>query len=186
MNTELFGQFMTQIQISITLGLIASFPYILWEVWRFVRPALSATEAKKSGSVIVFSALFFFIVVAFAYFLIIPFSLSFATGYFISSQIQNLFTLDNYISFITMMMLGCGVVFELPMIIFFLAKMGMITASFMRAYRRHSIVVILILAAFITPSPDMFTMTIVAIPIYILFEISILVAARVNPETESS
>jgi sec-independent protein translocase protein TatC len=182
MNTELFGQFITQIQISLTLGLIASFPYILWEVWRFVRPALSTGEAGKSGRIVAFSAFFFFLGVVFAYFLIIPFSLSFATGYYISGQIQNLFTLDNYIGFITMMMLGCGIVFELPMIIFFLAKMGLVTASFMRAYRKHSFVVILILAAIITPSPDMFTMTVVAVPIYVLFEISILVAARVNPE----
>ena len=180
-NTELFGQFMTQIQISLVLGLVFAFPYILWEIWRFIRPALSETEAKKSGRVVVFSSFFFFLGVAFAYFLIVPFSLNFAYGYQISSQINNLFTLDNYISFVTMMMLGCGVVFELPMIIYFLAKLGIITAGFMRTYRRHAIVAILILAAVITPSPDMFTMTIVAIPIYFLFELSIVVAARVNP-----
>jgi sec-independent protein translocase protein TatC len=119
--------------------------------------------------------------VAFAYFVIIPFSLNFAAGYAISSQINNFFTLDNYIGFVTMMMLGCGIVFELPMVIYFLAKMGIITATFMRTYRSHAIVVILILAAVITPSPDMFTMTIVAIPIYFLYELSIIVAARVNP-----
>lgn len=180
-NTELFGQFMTQIQISIVLGVVFAVPYIIWEVWRFIRPALSETEAKKSGRVVVFSSLFFFFGVAFAYFLIIPFSLNFAYGYQISGQVNNMFTLDNYISFVTMMMLGAGVIFELPMVIYFLAKMGIITAQFMRQYRRHSIVVILILAAIITPSPDMFTMTIVAIPIYFLFELSIVVAARVNP-----
>lgn len=181
MNTELFGQFMTQIQIAIVLGFVFSFPYIIWEIWRFIRPALSESEARKSGRVVVFSSVFFFVGVAFAYFLIIPFSLNFAYGYQISGQINNMFTLDNYISFVTMMMLGSGAIFELPMIIFFLAKMGIITAQFMRNYRRHAIVVILILAAVITPSPDMFTMTIVAIPIYFLFELSIIVAARVNP-----
>ena len=103
------------------------------------------------------------------------------SGYYISGQINNFFTLDNYIGFVTMMMLGCGIVFELPMIIYFLAKLGIITAAFMRQYRRHAIVVILILAAVITPSPDMFTMTLVAIPIYLLYELSIVVAARVNP-----
>ncbi|MBS1618224.1 MAG: twin-arginine translocase subunit TatC [Bacteroidetes bacterium] len=181
MNTELFGQFMTQIQISIVLGVVFSFPYIIWEIWRFIRPALSETEARKSGRIVVFSSVFFFIGVAFAYFLIVPFSLNFAYGYQISGQVSNMFTLDNYISFVTMMMLGSGAIFELPMIIFFLAKMGIITAQFMRNYRRHAIIVILILAAVITPSPDMFTMTIVAIPIYFLFELSIVVAARVNP-----
>ena len=181
-NTELFGQFMTQIQISIVLGIVFAFPYILWEVWRFIRPALSETEAQKSGRIVVFSSFFFFFGVAFAYFLIIPFSLNFAYGYQISSgHVDNLFTLDNYISFVTMMMLGAGIIFELPMIIYFLAKVGVITAGFMRKYRRHAVVVILILAAVITPSPDMFTMTIVAIPIYFLFELSIIVAARVSP-----
>jgi sec-independent protein translocase protein TatC len=181
LNTELFGQFITQIQICFVLGFVAAFPYILWEIWRFIRPALSETEAKKSSRIILFSSFFFFTGVAFAYFVIIPFSLNFASGYAISSQINNFFTLDNYIGFVTMMMLGCGIVFELPMVIYFLAKMGIITAKFMRTYRRHAIVVILILAAVITPSPDMFTMTIVAIPIYFLYELSIIVAARVNP-----
>lgn len=181
LNTELFGQFITQVQISFVLGLVAAFPYILWELWRFVRPALSDTEAKKSGRVVAFSSAFFFTGVAFAYFVIIPFSLNFASGYYISDQINNFFTLDNYIGFVTMMMLGCGIVFELPMVIFFLAKLGIMSAKFMRTYRRHAIVVILILAAVITPSPDMFTMTVVAIPIYMLYELSIFVAARVHP-----
>ena len=186
MNTELFGQFITQIQISMVLGFVFAFPYVLWEVWRFIRPALSESEARKSGRIVVFSSLFFFLGIAFAYFLIVPFSLNFASGYYISSQITNFFTLDNYISFVTMMMLGCGIVFELPMVIFFLAKLGIITAEFMRTYRRHAIVVILILAAVITPSPDMFTMTIVAIPIYMLYELSIIVAARVQKGKKAS
>jgi sec-independent protein translocase protein TatC len=181
LNTELFGQFITQIQISITLGFVVAFPYVLWEVWRFIKPALSEKEAKKSSRVIIFSSGFFFAGVAFAYFLIIPFSLNFAASYYISSQVNNFFTLDNYIGFVTMMMLGSGIVFELPMIIYFLAKLGIITALMMRTYRRHAIVIILILAAVITPSPDMFTMTLVAIPIYFLYELSILVAVRVNP-----
>jgi sec-independent protein translocase protein TatC len=181
MNTELFGQFITQIQMSITFGFIVAFPYILWELWSFVKPALSESEAKKSSAIILASSLFFFVGVLFAYFLIIPFSLNFAAHYMVSGVINNMFTLDNYIGFITMMMLGCGIVFELPMIIYFLAKINIITATFMRDYRRHAIIVIMVLAAVITPSPDMFTMMIVAVPIYILYELSILVAARVNP-----
>lgn len=180
MNTELFGQFITQIQMSFVMGLIVAVPYIIYEIWRFIRPALSAREARISGRIVGFSGIFFFIGVLFAYFIIVPFSINFAANYLISDQISNLFTLDNYIGFVTMMLLGCGLIFELPMIIFFLAKMGIITADFMREYRRYAIVVILILAAFITPSPDMFTMMLVAIPIYILYEISIVVAARVG------
>jgi len=181
LNTELFGQFIAQLQVCILLGFVASFPFIIYEVWRFVKPALSPEESKKASAIIIFSSLFFFLGVAFAYFLIIPFSLSFATNYVVSAQIENRFTFDNYTGFVSMMMLGCGAVFELPMIVYFLAKMGLLTASFMRAYRRHAIVVIMIVAAIITPSPDMFTMMVVAIPIYFLYELSILLANRINP-----
>jgi sec-independent protein translocase protein TatC len=185
LNTELFGQFITQIQVSLTLGFVVAFPYILWEIWSFIKPALSETEARKSSRVVFFSSFFFFIGVAFAYFIIIPFSLNFAAGYYISGQINNFFTLDNYIGFVTMMMLGAGIVFEMPMIIYFLAKLGIITALFMRTYRKHAVIVILIVATVLTPSPDVFTMTLVAIPMYILYELSIIVAARVNPGMNS-
>jgi sec-independent protein translocase protein TatC len=181
LNTELFGQFISQIQICIVVGVVAAFPYVLWEIWRFVRPALSYGEMKKSRSIILFSSFFFFIGVLFAYFLVIPFSLNFANGYTISSHIENRFSFDNYVGFITMMLLGSGLVFELPMVVFFLAKSGLLSASFMREYRRHAIVIILIAAAIITPSPDMFTMLIVAVPIYFLYELSILIAKRINP-----
>jgi sec-independent protein translocase protein TatC len=181
LNTELFGQFMAQIQVSLVLGLVASFPYVIWEIWRFVRPALSEKEAKKSSSIIIFSSLFFFVGLVFAYFLIIPFSLSFATNYIVSSQIENRFTFDNYVGFFTMMLLGSGAVFELPMVVFFMAKIGLLSASFMKTYRRHAVVVILIVAAIITPSPDMFTMMVVAAPIYVLYELSILIAQKINP-----
>lgn len=181
LNTELFGQFISQIQICIVLGIVAAFPYIIFEIWRFVRPALSAEEASKSSRIIIFSSLFFFVGVLFAYFLVIPFSLSFANSYVISNQIENRFTFDNYVGFITMMMLGSGLVFELPMIVYFLAKMGLLTATFMRTYRRHAVVVIMIVAAVITPSPDMFTMMVVAVPIYFLYELSILLANKINP-----
>jgi len=185
LNTELFGQFMTQIQISMMLGFVVAFPYVIWEIWRFIKPALSENEAKKSSRIILSSSIFFFIGVAFAYFIIVPFSLNFASSYYISGQINNFFTLDNYIGFLTMMMLGCGVVFELPMVIYFLARFGIVSARFMRTYRRHAVVVILIVSTVITPSPDVFTLTLVAIPIYFLYEISILVAARVNPGNKS-
>lgn len=181
LNTELFGQFISQIQICLVVGIVVAFPYVLWEIWRFVRPALSGDELKKSRVVILFCSFFFFVGVLFAYFLIIPFSLSFANSYTISTHIENRFSFDNYIGFITMMSLGSGLIFELPMAVFFLAKLGLLSASFMREYRRHAIVVILIAAAIITPSPDMFTMMIVAVPIYVLYELSILIARRINP-----
>jgi sec-independent protein translocase protein TatC len=181
LNTALFGQFIAQLQICILLAFIFAFPVCVFEVWRFVKPALSETEAKKSGRVILFSSLFFAAGVLFAYFLIIPFSLSFATSYVVSDQIENRFTFDNYVGFVSIMLLASGVVFELPMVVYLLAKMGLLTASFMQQFRRHAFVVILIVAAVITPSPDMFTMMVVAVPIYFLYEISILLAKRINP-----
>ncbi len=180
MNTELFGQFITQLKTAFVLGFIVAFPYILWELWRFVRPALMESEAKKVGAVIFGCSIFFFVGIAFSYFIIVPFSVNFAFSYVVSEQIDNRITLENYISFFTMMCLGIGLIFELPMIAIVLARFGILTAATMKAFRRHSIVVILIVAAIITPSPDVFTQMLVAIPMYFLFELSIFAAARVE------
>lgn len=180
MNIELFGQFITQLKTAFVLGFIASFPYIIFEMWRFIRPALSEKEAGNAGKVIIGSSFFFFLGIAFSYFVIMPFSINFAFNYNVSSQIDNRITLDNYISFFTMMGLGIGIIFELPMIAIALAKIGILSAQTMRNFRRHAIIVILLVAAIITPSPDVFTQMLVAIPMYFLFEFSILAAARVE------
>jgi len=180
LNTELFGQFITQLKTAFLLGFIVSFPYIIFELWRFIRPALTESEAKNAAKIIIGSSFFFFLGVSFSYFVIIPFSVNFAFNYIVSSQIKNLITLDNYISFFTMMSLGIGVVFELPMIAIALARFGILSADTMRKFRRHSVVVILIAAAIITPSPDVFTQMLVAVPMYFLFELSIVAASRVE------
>lgn len=180
MNTELFGQFITQLKTAFVLGFIVAFPYVLWELWRFVRPALSPAEANSVGRVIFACSLFFFAGIAFSYFIIVPFSVNFAFSYVVSEQIDNRITLENYISFFTMMCLGIGLIFELPMIAIVLARFGILTAATMKAFRRHAVVVILIVAAIITPSPDVFTQMLVAIPMYFLYELSIFAAARVE------
>ncbi|HLP19997.1 MAG TPA: twin-arginine translocase subunit TatC, partial [Chitinophagales bacterium] len=141
-------------------------------------PALSAEQQKKTSAIILACSFFFFIGVAFCYFIIIPFSVNFAVGFSISSKIQNNFTIENYIDFFTVMLLAIGMVFELPMIVYFLSRLGILSANTMRGVRRYAIVVILIVAGILTPSPDVFTQALVAVPIYMLYELSIFIAAR--------
>lgn len=177
-NTALFGQITLLFQYSIIIGFVMAFPYIVYELWRFVAPALSAEQQKKTGRIILASSVFFFIGVLFCYFIIIPFSVNFAVSFTISDKIKNNFTIDNYIDFFTVMLLAIGAVFELPMIVYFLSRIGILGAGIMRNVRRYAIVFIIIAAGIITPSPDVFTQSIVAIPIYLLYELSILIAAR--------
>ncbi|MFN8287131.1 MAG: twin-arginine translocase subunit TatC [Chitinophagales bacterium] len=177
-NLTMFGQITLLVQYSIILGLVIAFPYIIWELWRFIAPALQEEEAKKTSRIILACSFFFFLGVAFCYFIIIPFSVNFAVSFSISPKIKNEFTIDSYIDFFTVMLLAIGAVFELPMVVYFLSKFGILTAKTMRSTRRYAIVVILIASGIITPSPDMFTQCLVAVPIYMLYELSIFIAAR--------
>lgn len=177
-NTAMFGQITLLIQYSIIIGFILAFPYIIFELWRFVAPALSEKDQKKTSLVILACSVFFFIGVLFCYFVIIPFSVNFAVNFSISSKIKNNFTIENYIDFFTVMLLAIGAVFELPMVVYFLSKLGILKAATMQNARRYAIVIILIVSGIITPSPDIFTQCLVAVPIYILYELSILIATR--------
>lgn len=177
-NTAMFGQITLLIQYSIIIGFVLAFPYIIFELWRFVAPALSEKDQKKTSLVILACSLFFFIGVLFCYFVIIPFSVNFAVNFSISSKIKNNFTIENYIDFFTVMLLAIGAVFELPMVVYFLSKLGILKAATMQNARRYAIVIILIVSGIITPSPDIFTQCLVAVPIYILYELSIFIAAR--------
>lgn len=177
-NISMFGQVTLLFQYSLIIGLVLAFPYLIFELWRFVAPALSAEQQKKTSAIILACSFFFFIGVAFCYFIIIPFSVNFAVGFSISSKIQNNFTIENYIDFFTVMLLAIGMVFELPMIVYFLSRLGILSANTMRGVRRYAIVVILIVAGILTPSPDVFTQALVAVPIYMLYELSIFIAAR--------
>jgi sec-independent protein translocase protein TatC len=173
------GQFSTDIWTAITAGLILAFPFILWQVWKFIAPALYDNERKNAVSFIVFTSLLFFLGVLFGYYLIMPLSINFLANYTISKEVINNVDLDSYLSLIKTTVISCGLVFEMPIIIYFLAKLGLVTASFLRKYRRYALVIILIVAAVVTP-PDVVSQMTVTIPLVILYEASILIAARMN------
>ncbi|WP_299017119.1 twin-arginine translocase subunit TatC [uncultured Polaribacter sp.] len=174
-SIEVTSQLMSAIWTSLILGIILSFPYILWEIWRFVSPGLTAKEIKNSRGFIFVASLLFFIGVAFSFYVIAPISVHFLYNYQITDEIVNSFKLRSHIGLITNMLLGVSILFELPVLVYFLTKAGLITPEFLRKYRKHALVVVLIVAAIITP-PDIASQVIVAIPILILYEISIRVS----------
>ncbi|MGG8494860.1 twin-arginine translocase subunit TatC [Tenacibaculum sp. TC6] len=168
-------QLMTGIWSSLILGFVVAFPYVLWEIWRFIAPGLHETERKKSKGFIFVSSLLFFLGVLFSYFVIIPMSVYFFYNFQISDAIQNNFKLEAYISLITNTILGVAIFFELPVVIFFLSKIGLVTPHFLKKYRKHALVLVLVISAIITP-PDVASQIIVSVPIMILYEISIYVS----------
>lgn len=172
------GQFNAHIWTSITAGFIVAFPFVLWELWKFISPALYDKEKKNVKMFIAISSFLFFVGVLFGYFIICPLSINFLAGYQVSSQIENNIDIDSYISLVRSTTLSCGLVFELPIIMFFLSKLGLVTPTFLRKYRKHSIVIILIIAAIVTP-PDIVSQVIVTIPLLILYEISIFISGWV-------
>ena len=178
-NISLSGQLIQHLVVAIIGGIIMAFPIILYEIWRFVRPALQDTERKKTTGIVLVSSFLFFVGVLFGYFGLTPLSVNFLFNYSVSSKIVNNVTLESYISFVTMMTLATGLVFELPLMIYFLARLGLVTPALLRKYRKHSLIVTLVLAAVITP-PDVASQVLMSIPIYILYEIGILVADRVE------
>jgi sec-independent protein translocase protein TatC len=177
-NIKMAGQLTTHIVVSMVAGLIAAFPLVIREFWMFFKPALHSNEAKHAKGAVLASSLLFFIGVIFGYYILAPLSIHFLSSYEISPDVVNQINIRSYIGTITSLCLATGLVFELPIIAFFLTKIGIITPAFMRKYRKHSIVVIFIVAAIITP-PDIFSQTLVAIPLLLLYEISIFISARV-------
>lgn len=172
-----FGEaFITSISTTFAAGFIAAFPYVFWEIWRFISPGLYPNERRAARGVVFVCSLLFLMGVGFGYFVIAPFAVNFLVGFTIPG-VENTPTLDSYISYMIMFTLPMGLVFELPILVFFLAKVGLIGPDTMRTYRRHAIVVILILAAFLSP-PDAVSQVLIAGPLLGLYEVSILVAAR--------
>lgn len=180
-NTELSGQFMMSFSVSFMLGFILAFPYVFWELWRFIRPALKQTELKYAKGIVLWSSLLFFLGVAFAYFLIAPFTINFFANYQLSPQFKNIITIDNYYDTMSGLILGLGVVFELPILVYFLSRIGVLTPAFMRDKRRFAIVIIMVVSAVITP-PDWFSIFLVAVPLVILYEASIIVSSKILKE----
>ena len=182
-NIKMSGQLTTHITVSMVVGLILAFPVILWEFWQFFKPALRDNEAKYAKGAVTAASLLFFTGVLFGFFMLAPLSIHFLSSYEISSDVVNQINVRSYIGTLTSICLATGLVFELPIIAFFLTKIGVVTPTFMRTYRKHAIVVIFIVAAIITP-PDVFSQTLVAIPLLILYEVSILISARVMKQKE--
>jgi sec-independent protein translocase protein TatC len=178
-NISLAGQFMAHMTTSIIAGLIVASPYIVWELWRFITPGLTPQEKKNTrGAVLVISSLFL-TGVLFSYFLAVPLMVNFLGNYQVSESVINTIALDSYTSAVTTMTLLMGLVFEFPVIVLFLTKIGILTPAFMSKYRKHTIVIILIVAGLITPSPDVFSQLVVAIPLYALYEISVQLSKRI-------
>ncbi|MBF6609270.1 MAG: twin-arginine translocase subunit TatC [Flavobacterium sp.] len=184
-NTEMEGQLSILIWSCITGGFIVGFPYVLWEVWKFIKPALYDAERHSAKLFITSASLLFFLGVLFGYYIIIPLSVHFFATFTVSSIIQNEFNLSSYIGLIKTSVLACGLLFELPIIIYFLSRLGLIGPQFLRTYRRHALVIILILAAIVTP-PDVISQIIVTIPLMVIYEISIFISAAVTKKLEKA
>ncbi|WP_235903486.1 twin-arginine translocase subunit TatC [Taibaiella lutea] len=183
-NNELSGQFMMSFSASFMIGFILSFPYVFWEFWKFLKPALKQSELKYARGIVFWSSLLFFIGVCFAYFLIAPFTINFFANYQLSPQFENIITIDNYYGTMSDLIFGLGIVFELPILVYFLSKIGILTPAFMREQRRIAIVIIMVVAAVITP-PDWFSIFLVAIPLILLYEAGIIISARILKEKKA-
>jgi sec-independent protein translocase protein TatC len=174
-NLRPFGQLFLYVQVAIIVGIVASLPNIFYQLWQFIAPALRKRERKYILWIVFFSTFCFLSGIAFAYFVMLPLAMKFAAQ-FGSEAIKNEFSIEEYMSIIISVMLAAGVVFELPMISFFLSKLGILTPLFMRKYRRHAIVIILILSAILTPGADPVSQVILAVPLVLLYEISIFIS----------
>ena len=170
--TDLSSQFMTHVTTSVYLGLLGASPYILYELFRFVSPALYENEKKYSVQVVVVVYLLFILGVLMSYYVLFPISFRFLGTYSVSARIHSTITLDSYISTFTTLTLLMGVVFQLPVITFILTKLGFISSDMLSRYRKHSFIIIMLVAAVITP-PDLMTLVLVTIPLYMLYEMSI-------------
>ena len=173
------GQFSAHVWTSITAGFIIAFPYIIYEFWKFISPAMYANERNTARGFIFISSLLFFLGVLFGYYLVTPLSINFLGKYQVSEVVLNEFDIGSYISLVRSSVIACGLIFELPIIIYFLTKIGLVTPEFLRKYRKFALVIILILSAIITP-PDILSQIIVAIPVLILYEVSIVIARIVT------
>ena len=177
-NTGLAQQFMIHMKVAMCTGVLCASPYILYQLFRFVSPALYANERKYVVRVVGYGYIMFMVGVLISYFLIFPLTFRFLGTYQVSDQVENMISLQSYISTLLMMSLAMGIVFEIPILSWLFAKLGFISADFMRRYRRHAVVIILVVAAIITPTSDVFTLLLVSLPMWLLYEVSILIVKR--------
>lgn len=173
------GQFTMSITASFVIGLVIAFPYVVWEFWRFIRPGLYTKEKRGSRGAVAAISFLFLLGVMFGYYIMAPLMISFLANYTISDMIVNEFDITSYIGTIVTVVLGSGLLFQLPVVIYFLTKIGIVTPAFLRQYRKHSIVIILVVGAIVTPSADPLSQGLIALPLYLLYEISILISGNV-------
>ncbi len=179
-NTKLSGQFLTHMSVSFYAGIILASPYIIYQLFRFVSPALYANEKHYSLRVVVWGYVLFLIGVLFSYFLIFPFTFRFLALYQVSAEVENAILLSSYIETLVMLSIMLGIMFEIPVLAWLFAKLGFLTSSFMRTYRKHALIVTLIIAAIITPTSDAITLLLVSAPMFLLYEASIFIVKRTN------
>ena len=172
-NRTMSGQFSADIWTAILAGFIISFPYVIYEIWRFISPGLKDNERKHSRGFIFISSLLFFLGALFGYYIICPLSINFLANYSISSLVENQIDISSFISLVRSSVLACGIIFELPIIIYFLTKIGIVTPEFLIKYRKYALIIVLVVAAIITP-PDIISQFLLAIPIYLLYELSLI------------
>jgi sec-independent protein translocase protein TatC len=182
-NIDMAGQFSTDVIISFFAGLILAIPYVVWELWRFLKPALHENERKNTKGFVFYVSFLFLLGVLFGYFLILPLSVNFLGNYKVSADVFNQISLGSYISTTVTLCMSSGIVFELPILVYILSRLGLVTPAFMKKYRKHSIIAVLFISAIITP-PDITSQILVSIPIVILYEISIFISASVQKKLE--
>lgn len=178
-NLSMAGQFTAHIMTALVAGLVIAFPYVIWEVWRFIVPGLKTSEKRQARGFVAATSFLFLCGVLFGYYVISPLAINFFMNYQVSDEVLNNPTLSTYISLITTVALACGAVFELPVLVYLLTKAGVLTPQLLRAFRKHAIIGALIVAAVITP-PDIFSQILVSIPIVILYEVSIWISGLVT------
>lgn len=178
------GQFTAHIMVSIVVGIIAAFPYVFYQIWSFIVPAFHSNERRYANGAVLASSMLFVFGVLFGYFVLVPLTVHFFGSYQVSESVINQINLTSYMSNIATISLGCGIVFELPVVVYFLTKIGLISSGFLKRFRKHSLIVILIISAVITP-PDIFSQLLISVPLYFLYEISILVARRIEKKNKT-
>jgi sec-independent protein translocase protein TatC len=177
-NINMAGQFSTHIMVSLIAGFILAFPYLIFEIWRFISPALYPREKKHARGAVFFISLLFMVGVLFGYYVIVPLSVHFLGNYMVSQTVTNQINLISYISTVSSITLATGVIFELPVLIFFLTRIGLVTPDFLKKYRRHALVVVLAISAIITP-PDIFSQILVTFPLMLLYELGIIISRKI-------
>ncbi len=180
-NTAVTGQFMMSLSVSLLLGFLAAFPFVLWEVWKFIKPALKPSEIRMARGIVFWCSLLFFVGVFFAYFIVGPYAINFFGNYQLSPKVQNIITLDNYFEMMSTLILALGVVFEMPILMLFLTRIGVLTPNLLRKNRRLAFLILFILSEIITP-PDLFSCLLVFIPLYGLYELTLIISKRTYNE----